>query len=360
MKILYITYIDFGNMSSGSNVRPQKIYEAFINRGHEIKLISTQQNRHLTRSKVAINAIKWVKKNDFDACYVELPSGPIFNPFDIQLLKVISKKNKPIHVFYRDAYWLLAEDFLSNNEKKSIKTKLTKILQKRDLRVYNKTVNMFYMPTETFIKEFSKYYKFRKMKILPPGVDNNINSEYKITYTGIYVGGSTKPYGVDILIKAYELLNKDITTYKLIIITRIGELENEEKLKNKYDWLTILHKSGKKELEPLYRKADCAFLPQRKSFYLDISFGIKMFEYIGYGLPIIVNDLFEMKRFVEDNGIGLSYNKTAKSLAESIKSFYSSGKQYDIRKNIIRTCNENLWVSRVDTIIDDFEDEIQK
>ena len=121
MKILYITYIDFGNMSSGSNVRPQKIYEAFINRGHEIKLISTQQNRYLERSKVALNAISWVKKNNFDACYVELPSGPIFNPIDIYLLKVISKKNKPIHVFYRDAYWLLAEDFFSKDIKNLVK-----------------------------------------------------------------------------------------------------------------------------------------------------------------------------------------------------------------------------------------------
>lgn len=360
MKILYITYIDFGNMSSGSNVRPQKIYEAFINRGHEIKLISTQQNRYLERSKVALNAISWVKKNNFDACYVELPSGPIFNLIDIYLLKVISKKNKPIHVFYRDAYWLLAEDFFSKDIKNLVKIKLTEILQKRDLRVYNKTISMLYMPTETCIKEFSKYYKFKNMKPLPPGTDNNHHFEYKITHTGIYVGGSTKPYGVDILIKAYEILNKDIDTYKLIIVTRNGELQNEEELNNTYDWIIIVHKSGKKELEPLYRKADCAFLPQRKSLYLDMSFGIKMFEYIGYGLPIIVNDLFEMKRFVEDNGIGISYNKTAESLAESIKSFYSDGKQHDIRKNIIRTCNENLWVSRVDTIVSDFEYEIQK
>ena len=39
MRLLYITYIDFGESKSGSSVRPQKIYKAFLDAGHEVKLL---------------------------------------------------------------------------------------------------------------------------------------------------------------------------------------------------------------------------------------------------------------------------------------------------------------------------------
>ena len=41
MKLLYITYIDFGDFRSGSSVRPQMMYRAFKELGCEIKLLQT-------------------------------------------------------------------------------------------------------------------------------------------------------------------------------------------------------------------------------------------------------------------------------------------------------------------------------
>ena len=42
-KILYITYIDFGKMTSGSAVRPQRMYQAFREIGAEVTLLSGSQ-----------------------------------------------------------------------------------------------------------------------------------------------------------------------------------------------------------------------------------------------------------------------------------------------------------------------------
>ena len=45
MLILYITYVDMSGGSSGSGVRPQKMYRAFLDEGHEVKLLSGTQQR---------------------------------------------------------------------------------------------------------------------------------------------------------------------------------------------------------------------------------------------------------------------------------------------------------------------------
>lgn len=355
MKLLYITYIDFGNLSSGSNVRPQKMYDAFKTCGHQVKLVSTQQNRYWKRTIAALDAIRWVMHNDFDACYVESPSGPIFNPLDIKLLKIIAKRGKAISYFFRDAYWLTGNEAVSYSNIGKLKYRIIALLHERDIRVLKKVAKIVYMPSETFINDFFKYHTFDNVKPLPPGTDpcECGYNEYKETKTGIYVGGAVPAYGVDILIDAYRKLNKDRNGYNLIVITRKGELPDEEELSKECSWLRIEHKSGE-ELKPYYGMADVAMLPSRKSHYLDSSFSVKMFGYLSNGLPIIVNDLYEMKRFILNNKVGYSYDQTSDSLAECILDYYNNGEQEELRNNVIKTCNENTWVSRAKEVINDF------
>ena len=49
MLILYITYVDLEGGTSGSGVRPRKMYEAFLAEGHEIRLLSGAQGNLRTR-----------------------------------------------------------------------------------------------------------------------------------------------------------------------------------------------------------------------------------------------------------------------------------------------------------------------
>ena len=48
-KILYITFTDFGDLSSGSAVRSFRMYNAFKNLGYDVKLLEGQQNKRKTR-----------------------------------------------------------------------------------------------------------------------------------------------------------------------------------------------------------------------------------------------------------------------------------------------------------------------
>lgn len=109
LKVLYITFTDFGELSSGSSVRPFRMYNAFVNLGLDVKLLEGQQNRRKERRLKVKKIIDWLDDNNPDICYVEPPSGPFFNQIDLKLLKKVHNMGIPIGLFYRDFYWKFPE-----------------------------------------------------------------------------------------------------------------------------------------------------------------------------------------------------------------------------------------------------------
>lgn len=349
MKILYITYIDFAeDAKSGSSVRPKKIYEAFLNEGHEIILLQTQQNKRKERRKAVKAILGKLETEKIDACYIESPSGPIFNSIDIKLIKKVKEKKIPISFFYRDAHWLFAASWF---KKGKLKKFLIQILHKRDMRVFQANIDQFYMPSRMACDELLKYYKFHNICELPPGTENDKIQEYSKKRTAIYVGGCSYQYGVDFLIDVYCELNKNRCEYKLIIVTREEEWRKMYPKGLVYEWLEVYHVSGKK-LEDLYRNVDLALLPLRKNYYFDMAYAIKLFEYLSYGKPIISNDLETMGKFIRKYNCGLIYDGTKAGMEKAIVEFYKKSQLSEmLYKNTIEACRENTWGKRVETII---------
>lgn len=79
MLILYITYVDINSGTSGSSVRPQKMYRALLDAGHEVKLLSGAQQRwgRKARTEAVQEIRRWLRENRPDICYIESPSMPI-------------------------------------------------------------------------------------------------------------------------------------------------------------------------------------------------------------------------------------------------------------------------------------------
>ena len=152
MKILYITYIDFdGSGKSGSSVRPQKMYEAFLNLGLDVKLLECQQNKFKERRKKVREILEWLDNNTPDICYIESPSGPIFNQIDLKLIKKVHNMGVPIGYFYRDAFWLFPE---MQKKIKLIKRHLINFMNLRDLHVLENNCDIVYFPTNSAISLF--------------------------------------------------------------------------------------------------------------------------------------------------------------------------------------------------------------
>ena len=157
MLILYITYVDINSGTSGSSVRPQKMYRAFLDEGHEVKLLSGAQQRwgRKARTEAVQEIRRWLRENRPDICYIESPSMPITFRCDIALIRKISRMGIPIGYFYRDFYWMFPELYpRRTNLTGWLKDHWLDYLQQRTNNVL-KCADIVYFPSEECKKYFS-------------------------------------------------------------------------------------------------------------------------------------------------------------------------------------------------------------
>ena len=78
-KILYITYRDMENVESGSSVRPQKIYKAFVDNNFDVKILKGLTSKENKQQRIQnIKEIEtWLDNNNPEYCYIESPGDPI-------------------------------------------------------------------------------------------------------------------------------------------------------------------------------------------------------------------------------------------------------------------------------------------
>lgn len=357
LKILYITYIDFGDYSSGSQVRPQKMYEAFLNLGHDVKLLQCQQNRRKER-KEAVKCIKeWLKDNQPDLCYIESPSGPIFNLFDLNLIKLISNKDIPIGFFYRDAYWMLLDSQYKGN---FIKESIISILNKLEIYYLKKYVSILYMPTRSLANIFNNRLGYGFIDILPPACDkNNVKRHYNnesAIPVALYIGGISDMYGSNMLYNTFCELNKTRIICKLILITRENEFNryfNEMEKKEFQKWAEIHHLSGD-DLIPYYQKADFALITLRKNQYQNIALPIKLFQYLSFKIPIVATSVDEVRNIVEGNSVGIICEDNESDMQNAIRTMIEEQKAGGcFNCSIDKFVDENQWENRAQKVIED-------
>lgn len=351
MKILYITFIDFGRGRSGSSVRPQKMYEAFKREGHCVTLLECQQNKRRLRKQRVKKIIHGLRTEVPDICYVEPPAGPFFNRIDLTLLKKIHELHVPIGLFYRDALWLYADWW----GVKGLKAAVLRYMHKRDIKVFSTCCDIVYFPSLSMAKLFERY-RFTKVDTLPPACENCSTRHKTIQNAMIYVGGVSKAYGTDILLEAYKLLNSGDIRYHLNLVCRKAELENYLSGLSQCEWLHIYHVQDE-ALLPLYEQSDCGIIPTRKDQYMDFAVHVKMFEYIGNALPIISTDCTETANFIRKTECGIVCRDNADSLAEAIRNFYRDPEKISqLQQNACTAAAENRWTDRVNKVVADLND----
>jgi len=350
MKILYITFIDFSKDSSGSTVRPHMMYQAFLDLGLEVKLLEGQQNKRQERKQKVKEILQWLKTNRPDICYVETPSGPFFNSIDLKLLKTVKKMKVPIGLFYRDAYWKFRDLF----PMPLWKSVALYFMHKRDLKLFSKVCDYLYFPSSSFAKLFDNY-KFKNVKNLyPGGVDkifaqNNFNKK-----CFFYVGGTSKRYGGLKLIKVFEKINENEIVANLIFISQ--ETADFSRYNYNYPWLEIIHTFDRQLIEEKYCKATYAMIPFEIDEYSNLTMPLKLFEYLGYGVPVLSTNCQEISKFVNENECGLICDDSVDALIDIINNGMDSEEKYlEYKKNAINVGNINRWIDRAETVVKDLQ-----
>lgn len=346
-KIIFHFPKDFGNLESASSVRPYKMYKSFLENGYDVFLLAGNAKERSRKFRL-LKEKNDIKKYSF--CYSEPSTYPVHPILDYKIYFYLKRNKIPIGVYYRDAYWKFKDYF----KKKGAKKIFLKARYRADFSVFNHTASTIFFQSDSFSKLFETK---TKKEILPPAgeIKNNYFYEKKDRepLNGIYVGGVSKRYGTDILLKGFSILNKTQKA-NLKIICRKDEYQREVSIIKPFlreKWLSIYHKT-EKELQNLYKDSDFGIIPLKIDSYNPMILPVKLFEYLSYELPVVVTNCKEVASFVKKNKIGLICDDSSKSLAGAVSEIIKNREKYEkIRENILPTLRAgNLWEDRVKKI----------
>ena len=271
------------------------------------------------------------------------------HPFlDYRIYLYLKQRHVPIGIYYRDAYWKFPDYFKIRGAKR-----VEVLLRYRsDLLLYNHIASVLFFPTSSLASVFDT--RIPKI-ILPPGGENKIDKKRDLCQPvrAIYVGGITSRYGLDLLLQSFQLVNQNHQVILELVCRReeFDVISNDRGYLLGFPWLNVHHISGE-ALEELYNTVHFGVVPRLKDRYNDLAMPVKLFEYLSFGLPVIVTHCHEMSQFVKENGCGLVCKDDPESLAESIQQLIGDPDLYRVlsRNAVQAILHGNLWEDRARTV----------
>jgi glycosyltransferase involved in cell wall biosynthesis len=311
-------------------------------------------DRKITKSKFKKLKIylQWIKEvidytKDFDILHCNdlntLPVGVIIKKF----------YNNNVKIVY-DAHEFETEI----NGLKGFQKTLTKILEKLLIKYANKVITV----SEAIANEYKKIYPLIKKPALvlntPPYKEIAKKDIFRETFDipkdttiFLYQGGLSKGRGIEILLDTFKQLstvpitNNKYTNTPTIVFMGYGELEELIKQASKEYKNIYFHPAVSPDILLDYTSsADFGILFYENNclnhYYCSPN---KMFEYLMAEIPVIVSNLYEMKRLTENNHIGVvAKENTPKGLKEAIQEAVKLDKE-KLQRNIQRVKEVYNW-----------------
>ena len=364
MKVLYITFVDFNVKTSGSSVRPQKLYDAFLKNGHEVFLVKgddfiTHDNTE-HKGKVA-EANAWLDENRPDICYVENATHPLFLKEDRKLIRRVHDMGVPVGYFYRDFYYKFPAMY---GPGKSLRSKVVFYymlpLYKRDEQFLTKEADILYMPSA----DSCGMICHPDTRELPPAGEI-MDAPYTPSRMSLYIGGISNRYGFEDMLEAYDILNKE-GEYPLTVVCRADELsmigKSKDQLEEEHPYLTIAHASGD-ELERYYDQAAVCIVSQRDDPYNTLAVSVKLYEYYSHGKPIIARPGKAIVSLFRDSGAAVfARNFGIEAMEDAVRDFFKDpDRMRDMHLAALRFIREgNTWEDRASKICSDLSNILKK
>ena len=340
-------------LDAGEKKRPKRMYEAFCDLGYDVFLLNgtyLERKKKFSKIKNDLKSFKFIYSEN-STLPLRLCNNshlPLINSPDYIFFKLAHEKKIPIGVFYRDIFWRYSE------YKKQIglmKYLLALSFYKSELKLYVKYASNIFIPSER-MKKLMPNCALLKTSLLPPAENLHSlksvgcnNKDYKLNL--IYVGSICPPkYDIsNFTEKLKRLKNKSVS---LTLITRKNEFEKYKQFYQFSDSVRFVIASGD-ELVPYYLKANIAVLYFAADEYMKMAMPQKLFEAVGFGLPILTYRNTAVADFVKKNDIGWVVSDDNVDILKYLLEHPEEIKAK--RQNVLKIREEHTWKARAEQVI---------
>lgn len=332
--------------ASASQIRPLRMVSALQKIGYDVDIIEgTAQKRQEQIHKIKKKIQSGVK---YDFVYSEsstmptllterhhLPTHPCL---DFGFLRFCKKNNIPIGLFYRDIHWCFV------NKNKDWKQRVARYFYLYDLKKYQTLVDILFLPSMAMLPHIP--FKFEgKVMELPPGCElkhtNHSNTDDYINI--LYVGGVGGNYNITPLLEAVA----KCPYAKLNLCCRHDDWETVRKQLAPLlsDNICVLHLKPE-ELPSLYETADLFSLFFHADYW-EFAVPFKLFEAIGYGVPLLAAEGTWCGTFVKSNNIGWEIPSQTDDLICLLKNLHENPSVLqEFREKVIAIAPQHTWENR--------------
>ena len=339
----------------GSQVRPQKLLDAFRSLGCEVELVAgTSPERKKTINKVMSELAKGRR---FDLLYSESSNAPIpvsdqhhmpLHPvMDYLLYRTVHRYGIPSGLYYRDVFW----KFPVFREKLSLPLRmLVYPLYLSDWWIFNRYIDHLFLPSNRMAIYLHTPWPTDHVSRLPPGCDIHEcrHPDRNGKLVCFYVGGIQPPvYDMKSMIESFNTTDHA----RLVLCCRQEEWQSLSgyyagNLRN----IDVVHASGD-SLQRYYCDADLFIAAWTHDPYMEIAMPIKIFESLGYGIPVIITAGSEAAEFIKSNDAGWVIDNLA-DLPDLLKRLQDNRGEIARRRDaVMQLRTRHTWQDRARQII---------
>ena len=341
-------------VQSGSRIRPIKMLNAFREIGYDVSVISGYGADRSLKIKSLKSRIVAGEKFEFmysesstqPTLLTEKHHYPLFPNLDFSFFKFCKKNGILIGLFYRDIHWRFP---LYGEDVNFLKKNFAIFFYRYDLKKYSKYLDVLFLPSKEMARYLPQSFDM-SIRELPPGHSIDQVSESYDVYQNLelfYVGGVGSIYQMHELFK--------VSKHKNVTIKFSTRQDEWRKVAHEYSNLNIVQKVSLfgNELQDQLKKTHIGLIFVKPIEYWTFVMPVKLFEYIGHGIPIIASEGTLTASFVKKHDIGWVIPYDSSSFDDLIT--YILNNRDEIigkRKNILEIRKAHNWFSRAEKVVD--------
>ena len=339
------------NHASASQIRPIKMLEAFQKKGYHVDVVEgcgRERKRQIKKIKQKIcNGIKYdfvySESSTMPTLLTEKHHLPIFPSLDFHFFRFCKKHSIPIGLFYRDIHWCFI------NKNKDWKQRIAKFFYRYDLRQYKRLVDVLFLPSMEMLPHIPAHFENTRVTALPPGceVKQASNSTANDVLNLLYIGGVGGNYDLRILLEA-------VSQCPFVHLTLCCRVDDWQKIQPPClsPNITVVHKNSE-DIPTLYGNAHL-FVLFFQNDYWKFAVPFKLFEAIGYQVPLLAATDTWCGQFINQNEIGYTADFSTASLIEKLQEIHQNPDSLQLKQAQIKAiAQQNSWECRAQKVTDE-------